>query len=368
MSQESQQGKALNDIDSSKIVKALSFIGSDSNLRQLLIQACLQVEKHLNYSGSLRDDITGPIIDAIFSEAGTVRKTLSTGEIFDFPYRSKIAREFVMSDPECPDHVWEPQTTKLLLYLSQNAKNVLVGGAYFGDHAVMISQKILPWGGVCYAFEPNDEQFSTLVHNAKINSLDNLKAYQLGLWSEANCSLVLVGDDSHAHPQLVTSDSDNSFLTVTVDGFLEKQNIKSLDLLMLDIEGGEFDVLRGAINQLSLPESEAPAVIFEVHRHYVDWTQGLDKTEIICFLLDLGYSVFAVRDFNANYNMEGKPIELVPVNNIYLDGPPHGFNMLAVKGTKKLDLIGNYSICPGVSPKLLIHKDPSLHHPKDGLD
>ena len=367
MSKNPNQGKALGDLDVDGILAALAAIGQNPALCETFVQACLQVEKGLNYPGSVRDSITAPIVDALFRDVGRVRKTLSTGEIFEFPYRSKIAREFVMSEPRQPDHVWEPQTTKLLLRLAQGSRQVLVGGAYFGDHAVLIAKKIADWGGVCHAFEPNAEQFAMLVHNARLNGLDNLCAHPLGLWSESNCNLKLVGEDSHAHPERVHQVDTDTFPTITVDDYLAQQGVKALDILMLDIEGGEFDVLKGSMGQLALPEAEAPAVVFEVHRHYLDWSEGLHQTDILRFLAGFDYTVFAVRDFNANVNMAGKPIELIPADAVYLDGPPHGFNMLAVKGSKKLELIGDYLICPGVSPKLLLHKDPSLHHPKNGL-
>ena len=367
MTEDVAQGKALPDPNSDTVTASLAAIGRDATLRETFVLACLQVEKGLDYSGSVRDDITAPIVDALFRDVERVRKTLSTGEVFEFPYRSKIAREFVMSEPRQPDHVWEPQTTKLLLRLAQGARQVLVGGAYFGDHAILIAKRIAAWGGICHAFEPNAEQLAMLVKNAELNGLDNLRPNHLGLWSDSNFNLRLVGDDSHAHPELVSQPEAGSFSTVTVDGYLAQQGVKALDLLMLDIEGGEFEVLKGASGQLALPEAQAPAVVFEVHRHYVDWTGGLHRTEIVRFLAGFGYTVFAVRDFNANFNMAGKPIELIPPGDVYLGGPPHGFNMLAVKGSKKLQLIDGYRICPGVSPKLLVHKDPNLHHPKDGL-
>ena len=367
MTEDVDQGKALPDPNSDGVIAALAAIGRNPTLREVFVLACLQVEKGLNYGGSVRDDITAPIVDALFRDVERVRKTLSTGEVFEFSYRSKIAREFVMSEPRQPDHVWEPQTTKLLLRLAQGARHVLVGGAYFGDHAILIAKKIAAWGGVCHAFEPNAEQLAMLVHNARLNALGNLRPHLLGLWSKTNCNLRLVGDDSHAYPELVSQAEAGSFSTVTVDSYLAQQGVKALDLLMLDIEGGEFEVLKGASGQLALPEAEAPAVVFEVHRSYVDWTGGLHRTEIVRFLAGFGYTVFAVRDFNANFNMAGKPIELIPTDDVYLEGPPHGFNMLAVKGSKRLQLIDGYRICPGVSPKLLVHKDPNLHHPKDGL-
>ena len=73
-----------------------------------------------------------------------------------------------------------------------------------------------------------------------------------------------------------------------------------------------------------------------------------------------------MRDFNSNVDMRGKPVELIPAAEVYLEGPPHGFNMVAVKDPSRFDGAG-YKIVRQVSPKLLRHKDPALHHPTDGL-
>jgi hypothetical protein len=102
--------------------------------------------------------------------------------------------------------------------------------------------------------------------------------------------------------------------------------------------------------------------VFEIHRHFVDWTDGLEKTSIVEFLRSRGYSVFAIRDFHNNYRMADHPIEIIPVDRVYLEGPPHGFNALATTDpnlVKRLDL----RIVENVSPKLLLHKDPALHQP-----
>jgi hypothetical protein len=136
---------------------------------------------------------------------------------------------------------------------------------------------------------------------------------------------------------------------------------------MLDIEGGEAAALRGAMGFLSRPAEEAPAVVVEVHRSYVDWDAGLDGTEPVRLLLDHGYTVFAVRDFQSNVPMSGCRIELVPIDDIYLGGPPHGFNLVAVKNPMLL-ASELFRTCPGVSPKLLLHRDPTLHHPTEWID
>ena len=107
--------------------EALARIGSDEELRERFVLACLAAEERLAFTtpesevGSVRDLVTAPIVDALFADVGTLRKELSTGEIFEFTYRSKIAREFIMSVPRVPDHVWEPQTTKALVGLASSA-------------------------------------------------------------------------------------------------------------------------------------------------------------------------------------------------------------------------------------------------------
>jgi FkbM family methyltransferase len=352
--------------------RALEVIGHDPAGRRQMIDALKAIEKTLPYpeNRSVRDEITAPLIDALHADAGVLRKALATGLVFDFHYRSKIAREFVLSTPEAPDHVWEPQTTRLLVHLARRARQVLVGGGYFGDQVLPIAQALKTRGGTCHAFELNAEQAEMLRHNAALNALDNVVVNQVGLWSDDATELSLQGDDSFAFPKVAGGASPASFNTVTVDRYLRDRGVDRLDLIMLDIEGGELDALRGAAGQLARPAGEAPDIVFEVHRSYVDWSHGLARTPIVELVTSHGYTVHALRDFQANFDMKGKPIELIPLDTVYLEGPPHGFNLFAVKDRAVLDQglgEGFFTIVPGVSPKLLVHKSPRLHHPQGGL-
>lgn len=311
----------------------------------------------------MRETITAPLIDALHSEAGILRKTLTSGLTYDFHYRSKIARELVMSPDAIPDHVWEPQTTKLLMHLASRGGDVVIGGAYAGDQALPVAQVLARCGGTVHAFEPNPDQRSMLAHNCALNGLDNVVINAEGLWHDAETRLVLVGDDSFAHPEVVAGDTmdEGAFATVSIDRYGRERGL-GISLVMLDIEGAELEALRGCAGYLSRPRNEAPVVVFELHRAYVDWSAGLDQTEIVRFMTGHGYRVLAVRDFNSNVPMGQAPVELVPTEATYLEGPPHGFNMLAVKDPSILDS-PLFRICEHVSPKLLWHKDPALHHP-----
>lgn len=348
-----------------KLSHALAVIGQNETLRTRFLDLCREAEDALaRRDFSVRDEITGPIIDALHADAGVLRKTLNSGLVFDFHYRSKIAREIVMSPERNPDHVWEPQTTKLLVHLAAGAPHVIIGGAYSGDQAILVSKKLAESGGVCHAFEPNNDQRKMLERNAQNNNLDNIEFNPLGLWQDDETTLKLVGDDSFAHPEVVTGNAmdDEAFATTSINGYGTRKGLEPIGLIMLDIEGAELQALKGAEHYLRQPKETAPTVVFEVHRDYVDWSNGLGNTEIVKLLTDCGYQVYALRDFNANVPMANSPIELVPTDRTYLEGPPHGFNMLAVKDPS---IIENdlFRLCYDVSPKYLWHKDPGLHHP-----
>lgn len=274
-----------------------------------------------------------------------------------------------MSDPKVPNHVWEPQTTKLLMHLAQGASNVIVGGAYFGDQTILICKELSKCGGTCHAFEPNADQFKRLNHNAKINGLSNLKSWNQPLWCDSESVLTLVGEDSYASTQKIPVNANSikplekGLHTISIDDYVKKTGIVQVDLIMLDIEGAEENVLRGAINLLKR-DYQGPAIVFEVHRNYVNWEAGLENSDIICFLKSCGYNhIFAVRDYHSNVNMGNSPIELIPCNRVYLEGPPHGFNMIALKNPT-ITQNDFFRIVYDVSPKLLKHRDPQLFSPQ----
>jgi FkbM family methyltransferase len=354
-------------MDQEKLLAALGKIAQNPEWRAEFTQQMQAFEKRIATRDiDIREDVTGPLVDALHDDDQVVRKVLADGTQLDFLYRSKIARDFVMSEPAKPDHAWEPQTSRLLVDLAKRARQVVVGGAYFGDQAILIAKQAAQNNGTIHAFEPNNDQRRMLMHNAGLNGLTNIVPRSEGLWDNSSTTLKLVGFDSFAHPEVASAGSNDGFKTVTIQDYLQAAGVTRLDLIMLDIEGAELRALQGAQAYLDRPAGEAPDIVFEVHRHYVDWSRGLENTDIVKLLTGFGYQVFAVRDFNSNYDLSRQPVELIPADSVYLEGPPHGFNMVAVKDASIFDS-PRYRICKGVSPKLLRHKDPALHHPVGGL-
>ncbi len=357
------------DLDAHELAKlgnAIRRLGVDDRSREHVLALCRDFERRSGLTrGDIRESVTGPIVDALHAPGMQLRKELADGSVFDFTYRSKIARDFVLSPDERPDHVWEPQTTRLLVHLARHARHVVIGGGYIGDHAILVARALRP-GGVCHVFEPNAESAGLMSANAANNGVTNLEVNQIGLWNEPDAHLLLEGNDSHARPVPADPGAPGSFRATTVDAYAKARGIARLDLLMLDIEGGEEAALQGTLGFLRRSKEDAPVVVFEIHRSYVDWSHGLAATAPVALLRDAGYAVFAVRDFQSNIPMRGCRIELLPLDAVYLEGPPHGFNMLAVRDEALLDE-SVFRFCRDKSPKLLLHKSAVLHHPTEWL-
>lgn len=352
-----------------KLRESLLRIGKNELLTQHFINFIKEVEDKLDYQGygSIRDDVTKYLIDSIFDKDDFVFKSTSEGIQYKFPVGvgSKVSREFLLSTPSIPQYAWEPQTTKLLLHLAQNAKNVIVGGAYFGDQTIPIAKFIEKNKGVVHAFDLNEMQSTTLKENAKLNNLSNINSILKGLWNDSSTHLSLSETDDLAFATPSTSSLITN--TITIDEFVNEKNIPFIDLIMLDIEGSEYNVLLGAENQLSRPLNERPNIIFEIHNSYVNWDNGLENTEIVKYLKSFGYTMYSIRDFQGNYDLSNKKIELIPLQTTFLEGPKHGFNIVAVTNPEIL-LGDKFRFCDHVSPKYIKHKSAELHHPLDGLN
>jgi FkbM family methyltransferase len=347
---------------------ALAKIAVDPALRASFIQAILRWEQTEGIvRRGLRDAVSGPLVDALHAKDEILRKQLSDGTIIEFLYRSKIARELVLSVPEAPDHVWEPQTTRLLRKLVRRAATAVIGGAYFGDHVVLVAKEMQAQRGRVHAFEPCPAQREMLHRNLKLNQLDNVEVRGLGLWDTSRTTQLLDASDAYGSlMKEVRPEHAVRIETVSLDDYLGAQGVEAVDLVMLDLEGAEERALHGAARYLSMPADKAPNLIFEINREYVDWSPGLHRTEIVQWLTGLGYHVYCIRDIHANHDMKATPIEIVPCDDVYLEGPPHGFNMLAVKRPALMGEIG-LRVVKGVSPKLFPHKDPAIFQPAGGM-
>jgi len=350
--------------DNSLLAQTLSIAGKNERLRNTIFEGLRQAEMESDDAATFREEVRWPLVMSLLSEVKTHRVTLENGLIFEVSPDSRIEKALLLSTVEHPDHVWEPQTTRLLMALTKEAAHVIVGGAYIGDQVLPIAKAMagVNPSGTVHAFEPMQHPFVRLLRNLEINQITNVMAHCVGLWDRSNVSLSVEGHLALASSIPVDEAQNTSpevIQSISIDDYVRSRQLQSVNLIMLDTEGGEQKALIGARETIT---RDAPNLVFEIHRHFVDWTEGLEKTSIVEFLTSQDYEVFAIRDFHNNYSMAEHPIEIIPVAHVHLDGPPHGFNLLATKQSDLLERL-DLRIVENVSPKLLLHKDPALHHP-----
>jgi FkbM family methyltransferase len=346
--------------DDRLLAHALAEAGKHEELRSRFFEALREAESRAETPALFRELVRWPLVLALLQDVKTHRVVLENGLIFEVSPDSRIEKALLLSSVAHPDHIWEPQTTKLLTTLATGAANVIVGGAYIGDQVLLIS-RAMP--GVVHAFEPMAHAFDRLLRHLSINKIENVVAHRLALWSSSNVDLRLEGHLALASslPVDETRNGDAEISkSVSIDDYVRSRQLTSVELIMLDLEGGEEQALLGASATIA---RDSPNVVFEIHRNFVDWTAGLEKTSVVRSLAAHGYDLYAVRDFHNNYPTAGFPIELIPITQVYLDGPPHGFNVLATRDHDLVSRLG-LKIVKNVSPKLLLEKDPELHFPK----
>lgn len=342
---------------------ALSLLGADQEARDSILDILRSEESKAEDKLWFRETVRWPIIECLMSNNRTHEIKLSNGLRFVIGMDSRIEKAILLNPEKNLDCLWEPQTTKILLWLSRGANNVLVGGAYIGDHAILIADQLRnEKKGVVHCFEPSHQSRSRLQENRDINELKNIELIDLALWDSSAATLELSG---HMALAAIKSDGEcheasHSCHTVTIDDYASSARLESVELIVLDIEGSEERALKGGDSVL---KRFKPSIMFEVHRDYVDWSEGLEKTPLISSLKDLGYHVYAIRDYHDSLSTRDLPVEIIPANKVFLEGPNHGFNMLATTNPESLINEFDIRIVENLSPKLIVGRDSQLHQP-----
>jgi len=188
----------------------------------------------------------------------------------------------------------EPYTTRFLLEGNVLNKGdiVLDIGANIGYY-VLIEAKLVGKTGKVYAVEPVSQNFYLLKKNLELNNLGNVETYRYALGEKTGSAKIYV--TSKMNLSTLRNDAIQTNLVktekidiLTVDNFLkDKQNP---DLIRMDVEGYEYQILKGMSSTLSLK----PKLLMEIHGYILSNKQ---QNEIFSILEDYGYRPkFVVRD------------------------------------------------------------------------
>lgn len=165
---------------------------------------------------------------------------------------------------EASGGVYEPGVMKVLAQVLRPDSVVVDVGANIGAIALVMS-RLTPQGRV-YAFEPAPETFGYLLRNLQDNGAGNVVAEQCAVYDRTG-PVSFVFTPASPAGSFVSNEKDAAawgtpVAAVRLDDYAARHGIERVDLIMVDAEGAEPAVLRGARQTI---ETHDPVLLVEVN-------------------------------------------------------------------------------------------------------
>lgn len=221
-----------------------------------------------------------------FFPNGTIMKRLSRHGSYAMDY------EFVFSDFS----TWSEGHNSAFDFLIDSASGqscVLDIGAHIGLATLPLCRSIEPAGRV-YAFEPSDPNLFFLQKHIQVNQIQNVEVIEALVGAEtaeaipflqyqtvSGMNSIAVSSRSNAKGWVTTKKP-----MITLDSFCRRQGLAP-GLIKIDVEGAEFDVLKGALATI---QTHKPTVVLSVHpRQLLDLGSSVEKLRKL--IDDIQYTV-----------------------------------------------------------------------------
>ncbi|MBS1634829.1 MAG: FkbM family methyltransferase [Bacteroidetes bacterium] len=166
--------------------------------------------------------------------------------------------------------------------------NILDIGANIGQTSIAFAKHINSSSKI-WAFEPEPLNYKKCLTNINLNTIQNIELIQAGLGSyehEAYMDPQMSRNRGGSHVQ-ETKGNGHSIRIITLDTFVRERKIK-VDLVKMDVEGYEYEVLKGAREFLS---DQHPILFIEVDEQHLK-KQNSTPAMIMDYLNELHYTVY----------------------------------------------------------------------------
>jgi len=217
--------------------------------------------------------------------------------------------------------VYGESDTEFVKKIIKKSDVVLDIGANIGYYTLIFA-KLVGDSGKVFSFEPESENFKILKKNVEINGYNNVILEQKIVSNNDGISTLYVSEKAGSHRIYKSDDYIQSFEieSISVDNYLEKNNINKIDFIKIDVEGAELNVLQGI--QKILDSNEHIILFTEFSPNQIK-SCGLEPTDMINFLLNNKFKIYFTQinkhktiflDFEKIYSLndyENKTINLI---------------------------------------------------------
>lgn len=226
---------------------------------------------------------------------------------------------------------YEPAETAFVRRVLEEGMTVFDIGANRGYYSLLASQLVGARGRVI-AFEPSARERWFLKGNLLLNRRSNVAVEPIALGSEPKQAELFVANGYATGCNCLRSREDElqghrePVAVHTLDEYSIAHSIQDVDLLKIDIEGGELDVFQGASNFLR--QRPRPIILCEIIDQLARrW--GYEPRESVNYLTDLGFQWF---DILANGRLCPMPGERTAYNGDYVAIPDEKLQTAAANG------------------------------------
>lgn len=181
---------------------------------------------------------------------------------------------------------YEWELSSIIQELSKEAKVMVDAGANMGYFSILFLANAT--NGIIYSFEPNPPIFKLLEENIQMNKFsNNAFIYNQALAAQAGKLNFSFGSQSeqsgwgHIDPN-----SNSNVIATTIDESVPEDTI--IDILKIDVEGYEFEVLKGA--KQAIQDKRVKNIFFELNEGMLH-ANGLSGDTLLGFLNEVGYQI-----------------------------------------------------------------------------
>ena len=200
--------------------------------------------------------------------------------------------------------VFEPYTTEVIKQNISNGDLVMDIGANIGYFTLIMAKGIRENGKV-FSFEPEPKNFELLKKNVEINNYSNVILEKKAIGNKTGIAKLYLADrknnifHSGMHrifrSDLVSQISNPvSINIIKLDDYLQDLKfIKKIRLIKIDVEGAEFDVLKG-MNKI-LDENKEIEIVMEFSSENLE-DYGSNAYDVVNFLMNKGFKLSVINE------------------------------------------------------------------------
>ncbi len=168
-------------------------------------------------------------------------------------------------------------------------------GANIGLYT-LVASKLVGENGKVIAFEPLMQSYHSLKKNVSINSRKNIVLENLAI-AEMNTQIDIFYNRKAANLGMASSylneySDSHEANAVSIDLYLKKHPLTSIELIKIDIEGGEYSALVGMKDTLI---NYTPKLLLEIDEDILSFTPYSER-DILDYLENLGYKKHFIDD------------------------------------------------------------------------